>query len=105
MKVRVKKMSWYLKPALRVSVQSEPNMEEGKEIDGFEVVSFDQLLTLIKLFFESEDLRYPKEKGLKGRTMLLEAIQCLHDGCSIDKILNSFGVKKEHGGVCTVEFE
>lgn len=58
---------------LYISAQDEP-------------VRFEDILIILKFFFENEDRIYPQSRGLKGRRMLIEAINALGRGVSIEEI-------------------
>ena len=39
------------------------------------VFDIDELLKILELWIEGEEIRYPREKGFKGRLMLFEKIK------------------------------
>lgn len=59
---------------------------ESSEFSEGEAITIEDVLTILKLKFENEDRIYPQELGFKGRWMLLEAIEELGRGSSVEKI-------------------
>lgn len=55
-----------------------------------EVLSFSDLLFLLKHYFDSEDSYYPINRGFKGRAMLLMAIIEVYTGIPLSRVLKSY---------------
>ena len=60
-----------------------------------EVLSFSDLLFLLKHYFESEDSYYPIGKGFKGRAMLLMAIIEVYTGIPLSRVLKNYKLERK----------
>lgn len=60
-----------------------------------EVLSFSDLLFLLKHYFDSEDSYYPIEKGFKGKAMLLLAIIEVYTGIPLSRVLKSYKLERK----------
>jgi len=61
--------------------------------DGWELLSFEDLLRLLKAIFENEDRIYPTSLGFKGRKMLFEAIKEVYEGKPVTHVLGQYKLK------------
>ena len=52
-----------------------------------ELISMRDILVILRLLFENEDRIYPRDKGFKGRFMLLDAITDVCNGMKIGDAL------------------
>jgi len=68
-----------------------------KVISYGEVLSFSELLFLLKHYFESEDSYYPISEGLRGKSMLLSAICQVACGRDLNLVLKDFGLDRKRG--------
>jgi len=60
-----------------------------------EVLSFSDLLFLLKHYFESEDSYYPISRGFKGRAMLLLAIIEVYTGIPLSRVLKTYKLDRK----------
>jgi len=81
-------------------------VEKGKKSEGDyvikifsygEVWSIEHVLRLLKIIFDSERANYPIEKGLKGPSMLLNAITEIAFGRDVEAVLEDYGLKRKSG--------
>jgi len=91
MKIKREENEYRGKKGFRVGVKTEPHTEDGYEFPGLE-----EVLIILEGLFISEDIRYPKEKGFKGRDMFFSAIQDLWKGIDIPKILTKYNVPRRY---------
>ena len=68
-----------------------------------EVLSFSDLLFLLKNYFESEDDYYPPDKGFKGRAMLMNAIVDVFSGISLSRVLKEYKLERKAKNTVIVE--
>ena len=61
--------------------------------DGWEALSFEDLLRMLKLLFDNEERLYPPEEGFKGKKMLLEAIKRVSAGEPVIKVIADYRLK------------
>jgi len=62
-----------------------------------EVWHIEHILRLLKIIFDSEKCNYPIAKGLKGPSMLLNAITEVAFGRNIELVLKDYGLKRKSG--------
>jgi len=86
---------------LKVHIDS-PGIFRGKlsqrvwvETEGLEAIDVKGLLQIIEAIFRSEDIRYPKSEGYKGRDFLFEAIADLWKGMKIEAVLEKYKIPKK----------
>lgn len=60
-----------------------------------EVLSFSDLLFLLKHYFDSEDSYYPVDRGFKGRAMLLLAIVEVYTGIPLSRVLKNYKLDRK----------
>lgn len=80
-----------------------PNDKLVKIYADGEVLSFSDLLFLLKHYFDSEDSYYPVSEGYRGRAMLLNAINEISVGVPLSRVLKTY--KLEHKTKKTVIIE
>lgn len=68
-----------------------------------EVFTFEDILRLLKIIFESEDSVYPISEGYQGKAMLLKAIIDVYSGIPIEKVLDFYRLKKKASKTVVVE--
>jgi len=66
-----------------------------KVISYGEVLSFSEILFLLKHYFESEDSYYPISKGFRGKAMLLSAIFEVACGRDLDLVLKDYKLDRK----------
>ena len=62
--------------------------------DGWELLSFTDILRILKACFENEDRLYPPPR-FKGRRMLFEAIRDIYNGKSIAEAIGKYKLKTD----------
>ena len=60
-----------------------------------EVLSFSDLLFLLKNYFDSEDSYYPIKNGFKGRAMLLMAIIEVYTGIPLSRVVKNYKLERK----------
>lgn len=55
--------------------------------DGWETITFEDLLRCLEFMFENEDRIYSKALGFQGRGMLVEAVNRVAEGESVARVL------------------
>ena len=60
-----------------------------------EVFSFEDILRLLKILFESEDSVYPISQGYQGKAMLLKAIIDVYSGLPIERVLEYYKLNRK----------
>ena len=60
-----------------------------------EIFTIEDVLRLLKIFFESEDSVYPINEGYQGKAMLLKAIIDVYSGLPIERVLESYKLKRK----------
>ena len=60
-----------------------------------EVFTFEDILRLLKVVFESEDSVYPISEGYQGKAMLLKAIIDVYSGLPIERVLESYKLNRK----------
>lgn len=68
-----------------------------------EVLSFNDLLFLLKHYFESEDSYYPVNEGFKGRAMLLMAIIEVYTGVPLSRVLKNYKLERKTNKTIIIE--
>jgi len=68
-----------------------------------EVFTFEDILRLLKVIFESEDSVYPISEGFQGKAMLLKAIIDVFSGRPIEKVLESYKLNRKGRKTLVVE--
>jgi len=68
-----------------------------------EVLSFSDLLFLLKNYFESEDSYYPVAEGFKGRAMLLMAIIEVYTGIPLSRVLKTYKLERKTNKTVIIE--
>ena len=63
-----------------------------------EIFTIEDVLRLLKIFFESEDSVYPVNEGYQGRAMLLKAIIDVYSGHKIETVLKRYSLKPSRNG-------
>lgn len=91
LKIKKENVIWRNKPSIRVSIKTEGS--EGN--DGFEVFTLEPIFYVLEGIFQSEDLRYPKDKGQQGRDYLFKAIKDIWRGKSVDEVLNKYKIPRK----------
>jgi hypothetical protein len=61
-----------------------------------EVFTYEDILKLLKVVFESEDSTYPISEGYQGRGMLLKAILDVALGLPIERILKAYRLERKN---------
>ena len=60
-----------------------------------EPLSFSELLTILKYYFESEDSYYPVKEGFQGKCMLMKAILEVYSGLPLKQVLRNYGLERK----------
>lgn len=68
-----------------------------------ESLSFSELLTILKSYFESEDSYYPISDGFNGRCMLMKAILEVYSGIPLERVLKTYNLKEKTEPVRIIE--
>jgi hypothetical protein len=68
-----------------------------------EVLSFSDLLFLLKHYFDSEDSYYPIAEGFKGRAMLLIAIIEVYTGIPLSRVLKAYKLERKENKTVIIE--
>lgn len=68
-----------------------------------EVFTFEDVLRLLKIIFESEDSTYPISEGYQGKAMLLKAIIDVYSGIPIEKVLESYRLNRKGRKTVVIE--
>jgi len=64
-----------------------------------EVLSFRDVLFLLKHYFESEDSYYPISQGFQGRCMLLKAILEVYSGIPLEKVVKDYQLDRKRKSI------
>jgi len=72
-----------------------PNDKLVKIYADGEVLSFSDLLFLLKHYFDSEDSYYPVSEGYRGRAMLLNAINEISVGVPLSRVLKTYKLERK----------
>lgn len=78
-----------------VKGQKGPNDKLVKVWAYGEVFTFEDILRLLKIIFESEDSVYPISEGYQGKAMLLKAIIDVYSGLPIERILDFYKLNRK----------
>ena len=68
-----------------------------------EVFTFEDILRLLKIIFESEDSVYPISEGYQGKAMLLKAIIDVYSGIPLERVLESYKLNRKGRKTIIVE--
>ena len=68
-----------------------------------EIFTFEDVLHLLKIFFESEDSVYPIHEGFQGKAMLLKAIIDVYSGLPIERILKAYRLNRKQPKTVIIE--
>ena len=68
-----------------------------------EVFTFEDILRLLKILFESEDSVYPISEGYQGKAMLLKAIIDVYSGLPIERVLESYRLNRKERKTVVIE--
>ncbi|MCS7114227.1 MAG: hypothetical protein N0A00_02285 [Candidatus Bathyarchaeota archaeon] len=60
-----------------------------------EVFTFEHILRLLSIIFESEDYAYPINEGFQGKAMLLKAIIDVYSGIPIKRVLKAYKLERK----------
>jgi len=60
-----------------------------------EPLSFSEVLTILKCYFESEDSYYPVNEGFQGKCMLMKAILEVYSGLPLKHVLRNYGLERK----------
>jgi hypothetical protein len=63
-----------------------------------EALKVEDLLYILKIWFESEEADYPPSMGYEGKAMLLKAIIDIYSGHPIEAILKRYNLKRKQNG-------
>lgn len=63
-----------------------------------EILTFHDLLQILKVVFENENFLYPIDKGFQGKTMLLKAIIDVYSGVPLTTVLTTYKLKPNRRG-------
>lgn len=83
--------------------QKGPNDKLVKVWAYGEVFTFEDVLRLLKVLFESEDFVYPISEGYQGKAMLLKAIIEVYSGLPIEKVLESYKLNRKGKKTLVIE--
>jgi len=61
-----------------------------------EVFTYEDILKLLKVVFESEDSTYPINDGYQGKGMLLKAILDVALGIPIERVLKAYRLERKN---------
>ncbi|MEM3873794.1 MAG: hypothetical protein QXU45_01475 [Candidatus Bathyarchaeia archaeon] len=68
-----------------------------------EVFTFEDILRLLKIIFESEDSVYPISEGYQGKAMLLKAIIDVYSGLPIERVLEFYKLNRKGRKAVVIE--
>lgn len=68
-----------------------------------EVLSFSDVLFLLKHYFDSEDSYYPIKENFKGRAMLMTAIIEVYTGIPLSRVLKNYKLERKTKKTIIVE--
>ena len=68
-----------------------------------EPLSFSELLTILKYYFESEDSYYPIFQGFQGKCMLMKAILEIYSGIPLERVLADYKLERKTKSVRVIE--
>jgi len=68
-----------------------------------EVFTFEDILRLLKIIFESEDSVYPISEGYQGKAMLLKAIIDIYSGLPIERVLEYYKLNRKGKRTLVIE--
>ena len=83
--------------------QKGPNDKVIKVWSYGEVFTFEDILRLLKVVFESEDSVYPIKMGYQGKAMLLKAIIDVYSGLPIERVLESYKLNRKGRKTVVIE--
>lgn len=86
-----------------VKGQKGPNDKIVKVWAYGEVFTFEDILRLLKIIFESEDSVYPISEGYQGKAMLLKAIIDVYSGIPLERVLESYKLNRKGRKTIIVE--
>lgn len=86
-----------------VKGQKGPNDKIVKVWAYGEVFTFEDILCLLKIIFESEDSVYPISEGYQGKAMLLKAIIDVYSGIPLKRVLESYKLNRKGRKTIIVE--
>jgi len=86
-----------------VKGQKGPNDKIVKVWAYGEVFTFEDILRLLKVIFESEDSVYPISEGYQGKAMLLKAIIDVYSGIPLKRVLESYKLNRKGRKTIIVE--
>jgi len=78
-----------------VKGQKGPNDKLVKVWAYGEVFTFEDILRLLKVIFDSEDSVYPIKEGFQGKAMLLKAIIDVYSGIPLERVLKFYKLKRK----------
>ncbi|MEM2995449.1 MAG: hypothetical protein QXI91_05500 [Candidatus Bathyarchaeia archaeon] len=78
-----------------VKGQKGPNDKVVKVWAYGEIFTFEDILRLLKIVFESEDSVYPISEGYQGKAMLLKAIIDVYSGLPIERVLEFYKLNRK----------
>jgi len=68
-----------------------------------EVFTFEDILRLLKIIFESEDSCYPISEGYQGKAMLLKAIIDVYSGIPLERVLEFYKLNRKRPKTVVLE--
>jgi hypothetical protein len=60
-----------------------------------EIITLEDILTMLDVIFKSEDSNYPIEVGFEGRAYFLKAIVDLACGIPLERVLKAYRLKRK----------
>ena len=78
-----------------VKGQKGPNDKLVKVWAYGEVFTFEDILRLLKVIFDSEDSVYPIKEGFQGKAMLLKAIIDVYSGIPLERVLKFYKLNRK----------
>jgi hypothetical protein len=86
-----------------VKGQKGPNDRVVKIWAYGEVLTFEALLRLLSIIFESENSVYPITQGYQGKAMLLKAIIDVYSGLPIERVLEFYKLNRKGRKTIVIE--
>lgn len=86
-----------------VKGQKGPNDKLVKVWAYGEVFTFEDILRLLDVIFQSEDSVYPISEGYQGKAMLLKAIIDVYSGIPLERVLDFYKLKRKGRKTLVVE--
>jgi len=90
-------------PSLLIGLQTEADDE-----DGYEYITYEAFFKIAQLFGKKEDIKYPPDKGFKGRKLFIKATIDAINNIPFEEILEkywkSISDKKPKLGKYSVEY-